>query len=85
MQASPIFSSSIILHSVSQQERGQFPRVSKLRTTGISCALSWTLLRDARNVTISCALVHLSERAQLAHSAFSCWYMEAEEHFCVLY
>ena len=39
-----------------QQERGQFPRVSKLRTTRISCTLSWTLLGDARSVTISCAL-----------------------------
>ena len=52
------FSTTCAVHirRLSQQERGQFPRVSKLHTTGISCSLSWTLLGDARSVTISCAL-----------------------------
>ena len=63
---------TLVLVKLSQQERGQFPRVSKLHTTGISCALSWTLLGDASSVTFLVHFVHLSGRAQLAHSAFSC-------------
>ena len=39
-----------------QQERGQFRSVSKLHTARISCTFPWTLLGDARSVTISCAL-----------------------------
>ena len=46
----------VSLYPVTQQERGQFPGVFKLHTTGISCALSWRLLGDARSITISCAL-----------------------------
>ena len=68
--ATKTLKSYILSENTTQQERGQFPRVSKLCTPIISCALSWTPLEMHVVSQFLVHFVHFSGRAKLAHSAF---------------
>ena len=58
---------------LSQQERGQFPKVSKLCTTTISCPLPWTPLEMHVVSQFLVHFVHLFVHRNLHElSAFSC-------------